>query len=91
MRRVTKCCDYHRTSKTRISCTTSMACGSCAGEVNGAGQALVALVRGLAPFMGGYFWSLSVASSVPHSQYAVFLFDAVWSIPAFILYQRISS
>ena len=60
-----------------------------AGGVNGAAQALVALLRGLAPFLGGYFWSLSVSSSMSHSQFIVFSFDVLWALASFVLYEHI--
>lgn len=60
------------------------------GAVNGAGQAVAAFVRGLAPAFGGMLWSLSVSSSNPQSQYVVFIVAVVFCFAAFVLYKVVT-
>ncbi len=54
-----------------------------AGAVNGAGQAVSALMRAFGPFLGGLAWSLSIHVGFPGHQFLVF---AAVSLIAF-LYQ----
>jgi hypothetical protein len=43
-----------------------------AGAVNGAGQAVSALMRAFGPFLGGLAWSLSIRAGFPGHQFLVF-------------------
>lgn len=59
------------------------------GEVNGAGQALAALVRGLGPAIAGLEWGSSVRSSVAGSQFAAFVTVAATALLGVALYGRV--
>lgn len=47
------------------------------GAVNGAGQAVSALMRAFGPFLGGFAWSLSISAGFPGHQFMVFVAVAI--------------
>ena len=59
------------------------------GEVNGAGQALAALVRGVGPAIAGLEWGSSVRSSVAGAQFAAFVSVAATALLGVALYGRV--
>lgn len=42
------------------------------GQVNGMGQSLAAFVRGAGPAIGGWLWSVSLATGLPYHQFLIF-------------------
>ena len=62
-----------------------------AGAVNGAGQAVSALMRAIGPTIGGFSWSASISLHMPGQQYLVrtkvlpFMGDSTRHLPGFAL------
>jgi hypothetical protein len=62
----------HDSCLLQVNVTAQKFATSQVGRVNGVGQTLASLVRGLGPALGGTLWSLSVASELPGSYFLVF-------------------
>ena len=59
------------------------------GEVNGVGQAVGALVRGLGPGLAGVEWALFLATGAPGHQFGAFACVAAASVAAYFIYKRV--
>jgi hypothetical protein len=59
------------------------------GEVNGIGQTIAALVRGLGPAMGGLLWSACLALHMPGQQFAPFAAVALLAVGAWWVYGKV--
>ena len=59
------------------------------GEVNGMGQLLASLVRGIGPALAGLEWAASVRSSARFAQFGAFALVALTSLGGLALYARV--
>jgi hypothetical protein len=59
------------------------------GEVNGMGQLLASLVRGIGPALAGLEWAASVRSSAQFAQFGAFTLVALTSLGGLVLYARV--
>ncbi len=60
------------------------------GVVNGVGQTLASLVRGIGPALGGVLWAAFLQVPMPGRQFLTFVAVAVTALAADLVYRRVS-